>query len=108
MRGGALAGIGMHLFWFDAPKGLSALVYVLLGWSGTMALPQLVGHLGWTPAALFVLGGVLYSIGAAIYAFRRPDPLPAVFGYHEVFHALVILAAVTHYVVIAFYVLPVG
>ena len=106
--GGALAGIGLHLFWFDAPKGLSALIYVLLGWSGTMALPELIGHVGWAATGLFLLGGVLYSLGAAIYALRRPDPIPAIFGYHELFHALVIVAAAAHYAVIALYVLPAG
>jgi len=106
--GGALAGIGLHVVWFDAPKWVSAAVYVALGWSGTVALPQLVTHVGWTPTALFVAGGLLYSIGAAVYVFRRPDPVPAVFGYHEVFHALVIAAAAVHYAVVAVYVLPVG
>jgi hemolysin III len=103
---GALVGIAMHLFWFDAPKWLSALLYVLLGWTGSAAFPQLVGQLGWGAGALLALGGVLYSAGAAVYALRRPDPAPAVFGYHEVFHALVVVAATTHYAVVAFFVLP--
>src|SRR5437867_1945893 len=103
--GGALGGILLHVLWIDAPKWLSAAIYVVLGWSGIAALPQLV-HVGWEPTALLGLGGALYSAGAAVYAFRRPDPAPEVFGYHEVFHALVIAAAVTHYVVVALYVLP--
>jgi hemolysin III len=69
-------------------------------------MPQLVSHVGWTPTILLALGGGLYSAGAAVYALRRPDPAPDVFGYHEVFHALVIAAAVTHYTVVALYVLP--
>jgi hemolysin III len=104
--GGALGGILLHALWIDAPKWLSALVYVAIGWSGVAALPQLVSHLGWGPTALLALGGALYSAGAAVYALRRPDLAPGVFGYHEMFHALVILAAVTHYAVVAFYVLP--
>ena len=94
------------LAWIDAPKWLSAVVYVVLGWSGTAALPQLVSHVGWAPTALLALGGALYSAGAAVYALRRPDPAPAVFGYHEVFHSLVVAAAGTHYAVVALYVLP--
>jgi hemolysin III len=104
--GGALGGILLHVLWIDAPKWLSAAVYVVLGWTGIAAMPQLVSHVGWGPTALLWLGGALYSAGAAVYAFRRPDPAPEVFGYHEVFHALVIAAAVTHYAVVAIYVLP--
>src|SRR5437899_6513291 len=103
---GALAGILLHVLWIDAPKWLSAVVYVVLGWSGTAALPQLVSHVGWAPTALLALGGALYSAGAAVYALRRPDPAPAVFGYHEVFHSLVVAAAGTHYAVVVLYVLP--
>jgi hemolysin III len=104
--GGALGGMLLHVLWIDAPKRLSAVVYVVLGWSGTAALPELVSHVGWGATALLALGGALYSAGAAVYALRRPDPFPAVFGYHEVFHALVIAAAVTHYAVVVLYVLP--
>ncbi len=104
--GGALGGILLHVLWIDAPKSLSAVVYVVLGCSGIAALPQLVSQVGWGPTGLLALGGALYSAGAAVYAFRRPDPAPGVFGYHEVFHGLVIAAAVTHYVVVALYVLP--
>lgn len=104
--GGTLAGTVLHLLWFDAPKWASAALYVALGWTGAVALPDLVLHVGWGATGLLALGGVLYSVGAAIYALRRPDPAPAVFGYHEVFHALVIAGAVTHYAVVALYVLP--
>jgi hemolysin III len=104
--GGAVGGILLHVLWIDAPKWLSAGVYVVLGWTGIAAMPQLVSHIGWGATALLALGGALYSAGAAVYALRRPDPAPEVFGYHEVFHALVIAAAVTHYAVVAFYVLP--
>jgi hemolysin III len=104
--GGALVSILLHVAWIDAPKWLSSLVYVVLGWSGIATFPRLVSHIGWGPTGLLALGGALYSVGAAVYALRRPDPAPAVFGYHEVFHALVIAAAATHYVVVALYVLP--
>jgi len=104
--GGALGGILLHVLWIEAPKWLSATVYVVLGWAGLATMPQLVSHVGWEPTALLALGGVLYSAGAVVYAFRRPNPAPGVFGYHEVFHALVTAAAFTHYAVIAVYVLP--
>ena len=104
--GGALLGMALNLVWIDAPKWLSAIVYIALGWVAVVAFPALVSQLGVTATGLIALGGVLYSAGAAVYALRRPDPAPAVFGYHEVFHALVIAAAVAHYAVVAFYVLP--
>ena len=68
--------------------------------------PDLIGQVGVTASILVATGGILYTLGAVTYALRRPDPLPAVFGYHEVFHALVIIAAALQYAVIAFWVLP--
>ena len=102
--GGALAGIVLNLVWIDAPKWLTAVVYVALGWVAVATFPALFHDLGVTPTMLIALGGVLYTIGAVVYAVRRPDPAPAVFGYHEVFHALVIAAAAVQYGVVAFYV----
>jgi hemolysin III len=103
--GGALAGIVLNLVWIDAPKWLTAVVYVALGWVAVLAFPALFHDLGVTPTMLIALGGVLYTIGAVVYALRKPDPAPAVFGYHEVFHALVIAAAAVQYGVVAFYVI---
>jgi hemolysin III len=103
---GALAGIVMKLFWIDAPKWLVALTYVVLGWVAVAAFPQLLADIGVTATTLVAVGGLLYTIGAVVYALRRPDPVPSVFGYHEVFHALVILAAALQFAVVAFYVLP--
>ena len=105
---GALLGVALNMLWIDAPKWFSAIVYISLGWVAVVAFPELVSQLGATATGLIVLGGVFYSAGAAVYALRRPDPAPEVFGYHEVFHALVIAAAVAHYVVVAFYVVPRG
>jgi hemolysin III len=102
--GGATAGIVLNLVWLDAPKWLTAVVYVALGWVAVLAFPALFDNLGVTPTILVALGGVLYTIGAVVYAVQKPDPVPAVFGYHEVFHALVIAAAAVQYGVIAFYV----
>jgi hemolysin III len=102
--GGALAGIVLNLVWIDAPKWLTAVVYVALGWVAVIAFPSMFEDLGVTPTILVALGGVLYTAGALVYASRRPDPAPAVFGYHEIFHALVIAAAAVQYSVVAFYV----
>jgi hemolysin III len=103
--GGALLAILQRLVWRSAPKWVPALLAVMLGWVGVAAFPQLLESAGWTCAALLLAGGALYTLGAVVYALRRPNPWPAVFGYHEVFHALTIAAAASHYVAIAFFVL---
>jgi hemolysin III len=103
---GALAGIVLKLFWIDAPKWLVALTYVILGWVVVAAFPQLLERIGITATTLVAAGGVLYTVGAVVYARQRPDPSPTVFGYHEVFHALVIAAAAVQFAVVAFYVIP--
>jgi hemolysin III len=103
---GALAGILMKLVWIDAPKTLVAILYLALGWVAVAAFPAMLDELGITGTALVAVGGLLYTAGALVYAFQRPNPAPTVFGYHEVFHALVILAAAFQYAVIAFYVIP--
>ena len=103
---GALAGVLMKLVWLDAPKSLIAVSYILLGWVAVAAFPSMFDRLGVTATSLVAVGGLLYTLGALVYAFQRPDPAPTVFGYHEVFHVLVILAAALQYAVIAFYVLP--
>ena len=103
---GALTGIVFNLVWVDAPKWLTAITYVALGWVAIVAFPSMFDELGVTATLLVALGGILYTLGAIVYATRRPDPAPAVFGYHEIFHALVIAAAALQYAVIAFFVLP--
>ena len=103
---GALAGVLMKLIWIDAPKALVAVTYIMLGWVAVAAFPAMIERLGVTASALVAVGGLLYTLGALVYAFQRPNPAPSVFGYHEVFHALVILAAALQYAVIAFYVIP--
>lgn len=104
--GGALSGILLKLVWIDAPKWVSAVVYVCLGWVALAVFPQMLDGLGVTATAMVAAGGALYTAGAVIYALRRPDPAPAIFGYHEVFHLLVIAAAAIQYAVVAFFVLP--
>jgi hemolysin III len=97
---GALAGVGQSLLWIDAPKPVTAGLYILLGWLAATALPQLWHGLGLAGFSLLVCGGVAYTIGGLIYAARRPDPAPAVFGYHEIFHALTIVGAVLHFALV--------
>jgi hemolysin III len=105
---GALGGVVFKLVWIDAPKWLFAGVYVALGSVTGAIVGELPATIGWLGAAGLALGGLLYVLGAIVYASGRPDPVPKVFGYHEVFHALVIAAAGLHYAVIAFAVLPRG
>jgi hemolysin III len=104
--GGALGGAALELRSTPTPRGVLVGVSIALGWVALLAMPSVAAGLGWVATALLGLGGVLYTVGAVIYARRRPDPFPAVFGYHELFHALTIAGAALHYAVIAFWVLP--
>jgi hemolysin III len=97
----ALTGIVVQMLWLNAPRWLVAGLYVLIGWTALAFVPVLWHRLGVVTFSLIVCGGVVYSVGARIYSTRRPDPIPAVFGFHEVFHALVILAGLIFYVAIA-------
>jgi hemolysin III len=106
--GGAAGGIVLELAWTTAPRWLGGTVYLALGWVAVVAMPQLFTRLGVAGGLLLVAGGLAYSAGAAIYALRRPDPVPAVFGYHEVFHLLVIAGVAAHLLAISRYALPSG
>jgi hemolysin III len=105
---GCLAGVTLSVAWVTAPRVLFALSYVGFGWVMVIAFPRLLSELDAAPLILFAAGGLLYSGGAVIYALRRPDPWPHLFGFHEIFHALVIAAAVTHFVAMAGWVIPAG
>jgi len=96
----ALAGVVFSIVLPHAPKALFATLYVALGWACVPVIPALAKALGPLGIALLTGGGVVYSVGAVIYAVRRPDPFPKVFGYHEVFHVLVIIAAAFHYLAV--------
>jgi hemolysin III len=102
----ALAGIVLKFLWPNPSKLATAVVYVCMSSMGAFIMPTLVREVGAVPVSLFVSGGLLYLAGAAIYAFQRPDPYPAVFGYHEIFHAFVIVAAATHYAAMYVYIVP--
>lgn len=103
---GCAIAIFIRLFWVSAPKWLSAVVAIALGWVGVVALPKIVSGAGWACMFLILGGGIFYSVGAAIYALKRPDPYPAVFGYHEIFHLLIVFAVGLQFAAIAFYVVP--
>ena len=98
---GAGLGILRALLWPRAPRALATGLYLLLGWAAVPLVPAMYRAIGPVSLGLLAGGGLLYSIGAVIYATRRPDPFPRVFGYHEVFHALVVAAAGLHFAVAA-------
>jgi hemolysin III len=102
---GALASIVLKVTWIDAPRWVAAVIAVSLGWVGVFAMPKIYERAGLTALILLAIGGVLYSAGALIYARRRPDPAPNVFGYHELFHLLVVAAAACQYAAVALFVL---
>jgi hemolysin III len=102
---GSLAAILMKLFWPATPKKLSAAIGLVLGWIAVIAFTQFL-KLPLTALVLIAIGGAAYSLGAIVYARKKPDPIPHVLGYHEVFHLLTLVAAGCQYAAIAFYVLP--
>ncbi len=104
--GGAVAGVVLSLAWINAPRWLQAICYLSLGWVAVIALPQLADSLGVAPLVLLAVGGGLYSIGAAVYAIQWPNLWPRTYGFHEVFHSLVIAAAVVHFIAMAGWVVP--
>ena len=103
--GGAL-GAAMAMLWPRAPVWAEVGPYILVGWSAVLAFPQLAARMGWGGLTLLVVGGILYTAGAIIYGMQRPDPFPSVVGYHEIFHALVVLAAAAHCVAVYVWILP--
>src|SRR5262245_5624885 len=103
---GAVIGAIVETVWIEHPKWVAALVYISLGWVAVVAFPGLWEEVGIGGTLLVAAGGLLYTIGAVVYATQRPNPNPKVFGYHEVFHLLVIAAAAAHFAAIAFYALP--
>jgi hemolysin III len=105
---GAAAGIAVELVWTTSPKWVSVAVYLTVGWIGAVAFPSIVANAGIGAGALIAAGAILYTAGAIIYALQRPDPRPAVFGYHEIFHVLVVAAAVAHFTAVAIYAGPLG
>jgi hemolysin III len=104
--GGALVGIVLRQVWLDAPQWAVAVPYVVVGWCSLIVAPQLVRSLGWVGFVLMLIAGLFYTSGALVYARKRPDPWPGVFGFHEVFHACTLVGAGTFAYLIAFIALP--
>jgi hemolysin III len=100
--------VAFKFAWIDAPRWVAAAIGLALGWGGLVVLPQLVTRLHPAAVVLLAVGGLAYTLGAIVYAEQRPDPVPTVFGYHELFHALTIVAAACQYVAIAFFVVRAG
>jgi hemolysin III len=103
---GALAGCLRAIFWPRAPKPIVALLYVLFGWGAIWFVPDLYQSVGLPVMIWVIVGGALYTIGALVFALRRPNPWPKVFGFHEVFHLFVIFAAAAHFVAVSMILMP--
>jgi hemolysin III len=104
----AASGIAFNVAWITAPRWVVVVLYGLLGWIALAALPDLIQRVSLSTLLLLAAGGMVYSAGAVVYATRRPNPVPTVFGYHEVFHALTIAAAVMHFAAVATVVLQIA
>jgi len=96
----AIIGISQSIFWARAPKWLSAILYIAMGWFIVPYLSVLSDSLGQTHLILLIIGGLTYTVGAVIYATKKPKLWPSVFGYHEFFHILVIIGAIFHFIII--------
>jgi hemolysin III len=103
--GGATLGVVLELYWIHAPRWVSAIAYLGVGWIGIIALPEFFPALGVAAAVLLIVGAALYTAGALTYATTWPNPSPATFGFHEVFHLLVIAAAIVQFVALSLVVL---
>jgi hemolysin III len=103
---GAIAGATVEMIWINHPKWASVLIYMSIGWVAMIAFPALWAEIGVAGSLLVAAGGVLYTAGAVVYATQRPNPNPAIFGYHEIFHLFVIAAAIAHFSAVAFFALP--
>lgn len=101
----AIVALLGRVFWLNAPRWLDVVCYLLLGWAGVWWLPAFWSSGGAAVVILILLGGIIYSVGALIYARKRPNPSPKWFGFHEVFHACTVAAAVSHFAAIAISVL---
>ena len=97
---GAVVGVGLQTLWPSAPRWLSAPCYIALGWVAVFVMPDLLHNAGVAAFVLIVAGGAIYTIGGVVYALKRPNPVPGVFGFHEVFHLCTLVAAACHYVAI--------
>ena len=96
--GGAVIGVLFRLFWVGAPRWLYVPLYLVLGWAAVFYLPEFAREAPTSVFVLLIVGGGLYSLGAVVYGFKKPDPWPSWYGFHEVFHTLTIAAFIVHYI----------
>jgi hemolysin III len=102
----AAAGMALSVLTLKLPRWVSTLLYIGLGWVSLIALPEMLEAIGWTGLLLLAAGGVSYTVGGVIYALKRPNPFPRVFGFHEIFHLFVIAGSVAFAVVVCVWALP--
>ncbi|MGH3449829.1 MAG: PAQR family membrane homeostasis protein TrhA [Haloechinothrix sp.] len=100
--GGAISGVALKLLWPTAPRWLGVPIYLALGWVAVFVLPEILDNAGVTALVLLLIGGAFYTVGGIFYAARWPALWPETFGYHEVFHAFTVVAAICHYCAIWF------
>ncbi|WP_244931828.1 hemolysin III family protein [Nocardioides sp. W7] len=104
---GAILGVAFRVFWTDAPRWLYTPIYIAMGWAAVFFIPgfldgaRTLGSVGIAAFVMIVVGGALYTFGGVVYGFKRPNPSPQWFGFHEVFHSFTILAFVAHYVAVS-------
>jgi hemolysin III len=103
---GAFIGISLQWVPVHLPRALFTVMYVVVGWSISPSMGEAIRGLGWVGFSLLMAGGLAYTFGAVVYALKRPDPWPRVFGYHEVFHAMTVVGAGLHLATIAFIAIP--
>lgn len=94
---GALAGALSRVVWLGAPRWVYVPLYLILGWTAVAFMPAMVAGGGWLVVGLLMVGGVLYSVGAVVYALKRPNPFPRWFGFHEVFHTFTLGGIASHF-----------
>jgi len=104
----AICGLVVKLLWINAPTWIGTGLYIAVGWSSVVVLPEMLSTIGMPGAALVAIGGLVYTLGGITHAVQWPNPSPRVFGYHEVFHACVCIGATAHFLAIAFFVMPLG
>ena len=102
----ALCGVSLKIFWMGAPRWLSVALYLGMGWAAVIAAPALLRAVPAGGMVWVLAGGLTYSTGALVYGFKRPNPVPGVFGFHELWHACVVLASASHYWAVLEFVRP--
>jgi hemolysin III len=106
--GFALLGVVFKLFWLEAPRWLSTVLYAAMGWMALVAVVPMLQTLAWGGLIWLLVGGLFYSVGAMVYALKWPNPFPRVLGYHEIWHLFVLAGSASHFVLMLRYVLPQG